>query len=71
MFETDKSNELFYNNSNELIASLAPQIWIFGHVHYADMRKSNIFLSNRILTNPLGYAWEEETRFNINSTIEL
>lgn len=71
MFETSKSNEQFYNNSDELIASLAPKAWIFGHVHYSDTRGARVFAPTQLLANPLGYAWEEKTRFNINSTIEL
>ena len=71
MFETDKSNEQFYNNLDGLITDLAPHAWIFGHVHYVDRKGSDIFLPTKLLTNPLGYAWEEDTGFNINSTIEL
>lgn len=71
IFETDKSNEQFYNNLDELIAELAPQAWIFGHLHYSDMRESDIFLPTRLLTNPLGYAWEEKTGFKVNSILEV
>ena len=37
----------------------------------SDLRECDIFLPTRLLTNPLGYAWEEKTGFKVNSILEV
>ena len=70
-YTISKDNEQFYNNLEKLIFKIEPKVWIFGHAHFTNREALKVFDPIKIVSNPLGYTWEENTGYKRDAILEI
>lgn len=64
----DKLNPAYASDLSSIIDNYSPSIWIHGHIH----NFSNFLIKNtRIICNPFGYHFEEDSGFRYPFVIEI